>query len=127
MAIINPTITRVVGEEAGDLFLATWVLTTADTTGLAIEMPAWPDRTISMKGTIGAAVMSWEGSNTNVDADFATLSNAAGGTALTMAAVPQCKAVIENPRFQRPKLTTPGAGATLTVTVLCRRATPMRA
>ena len=123
---VDPTVLNSVGDEDGSVKVYSWALTTANPTGTAVEMPAWADRTVDMTGTIGGATMTWEGANVNVDANFSPLSNAAGAAALTMAAVPLCKAVIENPRFQRPKLTTAGSGAVLTVSVTIRRANPLR-
>lgn len=104
----------------------TWNLTTANFTGEAMEDVEYSDRTWSMYGTLGGAVCSIEGAGTNVDANFGTLSNAAGGAALTMNVTTGAKTVIEVPQYTRPKLTTVGVGADLTVVCIARRGTPNR-
>ena len=109
----------------GSIRTATWTLTTADPTGDAVQMPEWADRTWTVSGTFGGATCSIEGANTNTDALFTTLSNAAGAAALTFAAL-GTKTAIELPMNSRPKLTTVGAGATLTVVLVMRRANSMR-
>lgn len=129
MAVVNPTgpVQLGVGQADGSVQMWTWVLTTADTTGEAIEIPEWSDRTWSFKSSAtGSATAAIQGSNTNVEADFAPQSNAAGNAAITTTSVPICVAVIENPRFARPKLTTAGTAATWTITLCARRANPMR-
>ena len=122
----DPALVSIVGNGDGSIAIWTWTLTTADPTGTAVEIPEYADKTWSFSGTLGAAVGAIQGANVNTDAVFAAQSNAAGGTALTVNALPACIAMIENPRFVRPKLTTVGSGATWTVTLCARRANPMR-
>ena len=126
----SPAMTYQLGVADGSVQLWTWNLTTADPTGLAIEIPEWADRTWQFgtaADTLGAAVGAIQGCNSNVDADFAPLSNAAGAGSLNaLNALGMVRTVIELPRFMRPKLTTVGAGAIITVTVCIRRANPMR-
>jgi hypothetical protein len=125
----DPTITFINGQGDGSLLVATWNLTTADPTGTAISYPEWADRTWQSGksgDTLGGSVTSIQGCNTNTDADFSTLSNAAGAAALTFAALQLTKTVIELPLYMRPKLTTPGVGAIVTVILVARRANPMR-
>lgn len=129
MAVVNPTgpVQLGVGQADGSVQMWTWVLTSADATGTAVEVPEWADRTWSFSSAAtGSATAAIQGSNTNVDADFAAQSNAAGGAAVTTTTVPLCVAVIENPRFVRPKLTTAGTNAAWTITLCARRANPMR-
>ena len=121
----DASVVNYVGTRDGSVRTATWTLTTADPTGTAIEMPEWADRTWTASGTFGGATVAVQGANENTDALFADLSNAAGATALTFTAL-GCKACIELPLYARPKLTTVGAGATITVKVTMRRANPMR-
>lgn len=123
----NPTILSALGDEDRSVRMATWALTTADPTGTAVEWPEYSDRTWSVAvGTAGGATMEIQGSNTNVEADFVVLSNAAGGAALSMTTQPQCESSIEAPRFTRPKLTVVGAAAVWTVTLIARRGSGMR-
>lgn len=120
-ASVNPTS----GTRDGSIRTVTWTLTTADPTGDAVEMPEWGDRTWTVSGTFGGATCSIEGANTNSDTLFTTMSNAAGAAALTFTAL-GTKTVIELPMYMRPKLTTVGVGATLTVVLVMRRANPLR-
>jgi len=123
----NPVIVNAVGGEDGSVRQATWILTTADPTGIAVEWPEYGDRTWSIAvGTAGGATCEIQGSNTNVEADFVVLSNAAAGTALTFTTQPQCESSIEAPRYARAKLTAVGAGAVFTVTLIARRGSGMR-
>lgn len=123
----DATVTRKLGEYDMSLFLATWTLTTADPTGTAVEIPEWADRTWQV-GTgaesFGGGTVAIEGCHSNVDGDFKTLSNAAGATPTTFTAV-GVKTVIELTRYMRPKITG-SAGASVTVTLMARRANPMR-
>lgn len=124
----NPTILSAVGDEDRSIKQATWALTTADPTGTAVEWPEYGDRTWSVSvGVAGGSILQIQGSNTNVEADFVVLSSAAGGTDLNfVVATAQCESSIEAPRFARAKLVTPGAGATVTVTLIARRGSGMR-
>jgi len=123
MATVTPTVSRDVGERDGSVVLWTWALATANVDGFPLEWSEWADRTFTASGTWGGATLSIEGSNDGTN--FFTLSNAAGGTAATFTA-DGCKTIIETPRWARPKLTTAGSGATVTVTLCARRQTPLR-
>ena len=123
----NPTILSAVGDEDRSVREATWVLTTADPIGTPVQWPEYGDRTWAVAvGTAGAATLEIQGANTNVEADFVVLSNAAGGTALSFTTQPQCESSIEAPRFARPKLTVVGVGAVWTVVLIARRGSGMR-
>lgn len=123
----DPTIVMAVGDEDLSIRQATWILTTADPTGIAVGWPEYGDRTWSVTASaVGAATLEIQGSNNNVEAQFVALSNAAGGTALSYTAVPKCAATIEAPRYCRPKLTAVGAGATWTITLIARRGSSLR-
>jgi hypothetical protein len=114
-------------QQDGSVRIFQWVLTTADPTGLAVCLPEWADRTWSVSvGAAGAATLKLEGSNTNVTADFATMHDAAVPATSSWASGPQCVNTVENPVFVRPNLTTPGAGATWTITLCARRASPIK-
>lgn len=123
----NPTILSAIGEEDRSVRQANWDLTTADPIGTAVEWPEYGDRTWSVSvTTAGGATMEIQGSNTNVEADFVVLSNAAGGAALTFTAGPQCESSIEAPRYTRAKLTVVGVAAVWKVTLIARRGSGMR-
>lgn len=126
----DPTITRQVGNADMSEMLITWNLTTADPIGTPIQYPEFADRTWQFgtaANTLGGSVGAVQGSNTGIAADMATLSDAAGGIALTWNALAQRpKTTIELPLYMGPALTTVGVGAIITVTCLARRATPVR-
>ncbi len=119
---VSPLIVRDVSDADQSTFKATWVLTTANPIGIAIEMPEWPDKTwTTTLGTVGGSVLEIQGSNTNVEVDFKVMLNAADGTVMSVATPPAILLQAENPLFCRPKLTTIGSGATQTVTVVGHR------
>lgn len=122
MALVTPTSQAVDGY--GNAVLYTWVLTTADHTGVAIgpEVVQHTDLCWHASGTWGGATAAAQGSNTNTDGLFGPVKNAAGGSAITFTADAGSPAnQIEKPMFVRPKLTTAGTGASVTVTLLARR------
>ena len=122
MALVTPTITDV-GDGRGGTKLVTWVLTTADTTGVAVgaELGQHSDLCWHAIGTWGGATAAIQGSNVNTDAAFGAMTNASGGAAITWTADGAPKQSIEKPYFIRPKLTTAGAGATVTVYLFARK------
>lgn len=123
MALVTPT-SQDIGDGYGNTVLYTWVLTTADTTGVALgpEIVQHTDLCWHASGTWGGATAATQGSNTNTDALFGATKNAAGGSAITFTADAGSPAnQLEKPLYVRPKLTTAGAGATVTVTLLVRR------
>lgn len=123
---VTPTFNNSAGQEDGSIKIVTWALTTADPTGVGVEIPEWADRTIQFTGTWGGATAAFQGSNIDTDGLYGNLSNAAGAAAITKTADGAPIAVIELPRYVRPKLTTVGAGASVTATLMLRRANPMR-
>lgn len=127
MATVNPTITRDEGSQDGSLYKITWNLTSTNDVGAAFPYAEWADKTFSVAVTAaGSATATIQGSNNNVEAEFATLHNARSGAALQWTSGPQCESVNQNPNYVRPKLTTPGSGADWTFTLSARRANPMR-
>ena len=123
---ITPTPTNSLGTEDRSIVRWTWILTTAVPDGLPIDLPEWGDRTwtVGAVGDVfGAATVTVEGGADGVS--FYPLNDAAGGAALTFT-TGGCKTVIQNPYFMRPNLTVPGVGASITVSVLVRRANPLR-
>lgn len=129
MATVNPTVSNLIGQQDGSMLLYTWIITTADNDGLPLEKPEWADITWVIgrnSDTFGGATCAVQGANINSHTnDFVTLNDAAGGGAATATAI-KAITIIQNPLFVRPALTVVGAGATITVTALLRRATGMR-
>lgn len=122
MATVTPTLAKV-GDQDDSAVLFTWALTTANTDGSPLEWTQWADRCFQAVGTWGGATLTIQGSNDGTN--WFSLSNAAGAAAATFTA-DGGKSIIELPRYVRPNLTTPGAGATVAVTLLARRAQPLR-
>jgi hypothetical protein len=113
------------GSGDGSLLLHVWALTTASPDGAPISAPEWADRTWqATSAAYGGATLNLQGSNDGVN--WFSLSNAAGGTVVALSA-PGGAATIELPLWVRPNLTTPGTAAVIAVTMLARRANPMRA
>lgn len=127
----DATFNTKIGQQDGSLAAWTWTLTTADPNGTAVEWPEWCDVTWHVQSSAwGGATLTLQGSNLTAPgaSDYFTLSNAAGGTALTFTSGTNAGATsIETPRWIRPALTAVGVGATVTVTLLRRRQTRMRA
>lgn len=122
MATVTPTLTKV-GDQDDAAILLSWALTTANTDGSPVEWTQWADRCFTAFGTWGGATLTIQGSNDGTN--WFTLSNAAGATGATFTA-DGGKSIIELPRYVRPNLTTPGAGATVSVQLLARRQQPLR-
>jgi hypothetical protein len=120
MALVTPTITKVGGDDNAILF--TWALTTDDHTGVAAEFIQHTDLCWQATGDFGGTgVAAAQGSNTNTDANFGAMTNASGAAAITYSAAGAPKQQIERPRFVRPKLTTVGTDAAVSVTLMARR------
>jgi hypothetical protein len=122
MAIVNPTFEYVKGDP--NLLQITWVLTTANTTGKGWEYVDFADITwhAGAGATWGAATAAVQGSNRDTDAEYGSVKSSASGNAITWTADGDASAVgQERPRFLRPKLTTPGTAASVTVTAMARR------
>lgn len=123
----DPIIDWNIGANDGSVGLVTWALTTADPTGTAISFPEYADRGWHIEvDTTGGATFTLQGSNTDVEADYATLSKADGGAAFTATTQPVHKTVVEGSLYMRPKLTTVGVAAVWNVSCLIRRPTDMR-
>ena len=117
MATVTPT--RYNQETLGgnDVALGfVWALTSANADGAPISKAAYSDLSVVATGTWGGATLTIEGS-----ADGATwvpLKDVSGAAA-TLAANGSIH--LQNaPPFRRPNLTTPGAGAAISVTFVAR-------
>ena len=120
MAIVQYTEADV----GSDSTLYTWALTTDDHTGKALgpEVIQHVDLCWQAVGDFGGTgVAAIQGSNTDTDANFGAMTNASGGSAITWSAAGAPKQQVEKPAYIRPKLTTPGTAAAVTVTLLARR------
>lgn len=125
MATVNGTASFDVGSGDRSVVQFTWTLTSTNADGAAFDFAEHADVTWVATGTWGGATLKIQGSADNSTFVTTGLSNAAGGAEAT-ASADKVFTIIERPRFIRPILTTVGAGATITVTALARRATPMR-
>lgn len=108
--------TATLAEKYGNTNLASWTLTTADHTGSDVVRPGQSDRTVHVFGTFGGATVVIEGSLDGVN--FATLHDQ-GGVALSFTSA-GIFAVSENIFAIRPRLSSVGSGANVTVNLLSR-------
>lgn len=97
--------------------------------GIGIKAIEAADNCVQITGTIGGATITIEGSNdsTNgVDGNWGTL-NSAQGTALSFTSLTPTpiKQIVERPAYIRPNITG-GAASAITVTMIMRRANPLR-
>lgn len=127
MATVNPTTntqSELPGSQDGSVMRVTWALTSSNPDGAPIPFAEYSDRTVVVSGTWGGATLELQGSNELTPTTFVQLNSAAGSaaTATTNKAIQ----VLEVPLYFRPNLTVVGAGASITVTLIARRATPMR-
>lgn len=128
MATVNPTDPTIgTGTASGDnsVRILQWSLTSTNADGAPIRMPEWADITWTFTGTWGGATAKVQGSADGSTFVTTGLSNAAGGTEAS-ASADKIFTTIERPLYMRPILTTVGAGATITVTAVIRRAQPLR-
>lgn len=97
----------------------TWVLTSADPDGTPYIAPHRSDKSVHFLGTVGTATFALQGSNEVAAAptSWVTLTDPSS-TAISGTVLPRLEQVLENTYQVRPSLTTPGAGATVTVYLL---------
>lgn len=121
MAVVQPTVQDIEGD--GSVQLITWNLTTADHTGAAINGSRWADRSVIFQSVAwGGATAAVEGSNDK--SVFIALADPQG-TAISKTAN-AIEAVLELTQWLQPRLTTVGTAAAVTVSIVARRANPMR-
>lgn len=126
MATVTPTFNALVSAGDGSVVTFTWVLTSTDADGAAFSYAEWADVTFIARGTWGGATLKVQGSADGTNfVTAAGLNSAAGGTEFT-ATTDKIAVILERPLYVRPILTTVGAGASVTVTAVCRRANPLR-
>ncbi|SRR5712691_2076419 len=102
-----------------------WVLTSADPNGTWYICGPRTDKTVHVFGTIATAAVAIQGSNESdlsAPVNPATLHTTGTRTLLNtagaLAALPDIEEIAEDPWFIAPSLTTPGAGATITVELM---------
>jgi len=98
MATVIPTSTEVSTD--GSAFLVVWTpLTSTNTDGTRVQLNRYPDKTVQVDGTFGAAgQVTIQGSNDGTT--WATLSDPQGNLlVITSAGI---KAISENPLYIRP-------------------------
>jgi hypothetical protein len=122
MATVTPTSTGVKPVNSasagdGDYAIITWVLTSANSDGAAVQYPDYADRTVQFTGTFGTATVQLEGS---LDGTNWTVLTDPQGNAITKTAT-SIEAVSEAVPFIRANLSTPGAGATITALLFVRK------
>lgn len=123
MPSITPSYNNAIDAQDRSVLNPTWILTTANADGLPMSAPSFLDMTWQATGTFGGATASLEGSNDG--ANWFPLTKLFTTTAATFTAAGGC-ATNENPLFVRPNLSAVGAGATITVSLVAIRPTPVR-
>ena len=110
MAEIGITNTPV-DQGTGGCRVLTWLtLTTANDVGVAFLSAAWPDKTVHVEGTFGAAgAVAIEGTNEESPTNWHTLTDPQGDPLSFSAG--GIKTILENTRWIRPKVTA-GDGTT---------------
>lgn len=114
MADVTPT----VAHPGGQTLRANWVLTQADSAGVAWPAPGAPDKTVQVSGTFDSGTVVIQGSNEDTPTNWATL-HSPDGTDLSFTAA-GIEAILENPLWIRPAVTGEGATASITVSILAR-------
>jgi hypothetical protein len=121
MAIVQPIFADISGD--GSVKKITWNLTTADTTGAAIDWCQWADRSVLFYATTwGTSTAVLEGSNDTTN--FIGLADPQG-TAISKTA-DAVESVLELTQWVRPRLSVPGTAAVVSVSLVCRRNQPLR-
>ena len=124
------SVSRDIRESDNDkaLIKCTWILTSADPTGATIAIPDFNDKNWTIGAAsgdaFGGATCALQGSHVLGDT-LVTLNKAAGGNPATTVAAAIIN-TIENTLFVAPVRTSPGTLATITVTLLARRANVLR-
>jgi hypothetical protein len=116
MATVNPVITDAMGN--GQVMKFEWTLTSANADGAPIgpKYLDYSDRTVYFTGTFGTATAGWEGGDGST---YIALADPQG-TAISKT-TNSIESVLELPEYSRPRLTTPGSGATVVVTCIARK------
>ena len=131
MTTVNPVYNNTLEEEDRSVKNMVWSLTSANSDGYPAELPSFGIMTWQYYGAWGTATLQLEGSNDAIAksnpaaATWFPLTRIYPGTAATATANGGVS-TNENPRFVRPNLSIPGAGATLTVSLVAIRGTPVR-
>lgn len=121
MANITPTFLPVLDD--GSYVVIQWANMALNDIGLACGFVQYADRSVQLTGTLGAAGnMRWEGSNDS--ANYAVLTDPQGNN-LDYTTL-KTEAVTELAVLARPRITAGDGTTLLTVTMLARRANPMR-
>lgn len=118
MATVVPTVkpnSELPATKGGVLFVS-WSLTTANADGRGVPVAGFKNfNWQAVAGTAGGATLAFEGSNDGIN--WYPLTKVGGSTAATMTASGGAE-TNEHPLFVRPNLTTPGAAAVWTVTLV---------
>lgn len=100
----------------GAILHASWALTTANADGRGVPVAGFKNfNWQAILGNLGGSVLSFEGSNDGTN--WYPLTKVGGSTAATLTASGGAE-TNEHPLYVRPNLSTPGAGAVWTVTLV---------
>lgn len=114
--------------EDGSVIKAAWTGGAAGDTGAGLQFIPWADASVQVKGTISGSTVTIEGSNdsTNgVDGNWDTLDDAKGAALSLTVLTSSLKQIVQRPRWIRCAVTG-GTGSAIAVTLIMRRANPLR-
>ena len=124
MATKNAVVSYNTVTQDGSAKLVTWASLANGDDGAWLQLPEFGDRCVQVSGTFGVGgTVVFEGTNDTAIAGV-TLNNAQSGP-LSLTAV-GVKQVVEIPLFVRPRVTAGDGTTALIVSILARRANPMR-
>lgn len=112
MAVITPTITKV----SRGTHRVVWAAITESDTCTAVSFPGARDKTVQVKGTMGGATITLEGSlDDDIAGTYAGLTDPQGNAiSFTAAGI---ESVMENTNWIKP-VTASGSSSSVTVTLL---------
>ena len=115
---------RTKGDGDGSLLVAKWAGGAAGDAGGAWAFPEWADASVQVSGTISGSTVTIDGSNDGTN--WATLFSAqAAALSFTSLTPTPLKQIVERPLYIRPNITG-GTGSAIEVTIVARRANPLR-
>lgn len=127
MPEIPYSVTPLTSRKERDCVVYTWANMANGDYGQMVEAPGSADKTVQVRGTYGAAGdVRIEGSNiaspvAATTADWDVLTDPQGNDLAIVAADKQVEAVLENPRWVRPRVHAGDGTTSLTVRMLVRK------
>jgi hypothetical protein len=112
------TRTNIATQLTGSVEVVEWANLGANDDGEWVLLARPADKSLHVYGTIDGATVGLQGSNESTPTNPAPLRDASH-TTIAVTVLPDCRQVMENPLFIRPKITG-GTNTQLTVRLVCR-------